>query len=195
MRRSWLGYLLAGLVGAALVVAAEVAWYLASPLFISRTVEETFPASAGAEVPSGMTQEQVEETMMKASKESTTSEEAMPAAAAALWRGSFAGADSVHQGEGTATVYRVAGELVLRLDPFRVTNGPDLHVILTKHASPRSRDEVKSGYIEVAKLKGNVGSQNYTLPAGLRLEEYKAVVIYCKPFHVVFASAELAPGQ
>ncbi|MGH2454287.1 MAG: DM13 domain-containing protein [bacterium] len=191
MRRRW-WWVIAAVV---IVAGAPVAWYLGSPLFINRTVEEAFPASTGAEVPSGMTQAQVEERMMAASKESTTSEEAMPAAAVALRRGSFAGADSFHQGEGTATVYRVAGGLVLRLDPFRVTNGPDLHVILTKHGSPRSRDEVKAGYIEVAKLKGNVGSQNYSLPAGLRLEEYKAVVIYCKPFHVVFASAELAPGQ
>ncbi len=189
MRRRW-WWVIAVLV----IVGAPVAWYLGSPLFINRTVEEAFPASAGAEVPSGMTQAQVEETMMAASKESTSSEEAMPAAAVALRRGTLAGADDFHQGEGTATLYRVGAELVLRLDPFRVTNGPDLHVILTKHGKPRSRDEVNAGYIEVAKLKGNIGSQNYTLPAGLRIEEYKAVVIYCKPFHVVFASAELAPA-
>ncbi|HEV8340481.1 MAG TPA: DM13 domain-containing protein [bacterium] len=186
MRRRW--WIIAVLV----VIGAPVAWSLGSPLFINRAVEESFPASSGAEVPAGMTKEQVEATMMAASKETASSEEAMPAAAVALRRGTFAGADSFHKGEGTATVYRVGGALVLRLDPFRVTNGPDLHIILTKSAKPRSRDEVMAGYIEVAKLKGNIGTQNYALPAGLRLDEYNAVVIYCKPFHVVFASADLA---
>lgn len=190
MHRRW-WWVIAVLV----IIGVPVAWYLGFPLFINREVEETFPASSGAEVPSGMTQDQVEATMMAASKETASSEEAMPAAAVALRRGTFAGADSFHKGEGVATVYRVGSELTLRLDPFRVTNGPDLYVILTKHAKPRSRDDVKAGYIEVAKLKGNIGSQNYTLPAGLRLEDYRAVVIYCKPFHVVFASAELAAGQ
>jgi hypothetical protein len=170
MHRRW-WWVIAVLV----IIGVPMAWYLGSPLFINRAVEETFPASSGAEVPA--------------------SEEAMPAAAVALRRGTFVGADKFHQGEGTATVYRLGSALVLRLDPFRVTNGPDLYVILTKHAKPRSRDDVKAGYIEVAKLKGNVGSQNYTLPAGFRLDDYNAVVIYCKPFHVVFASAELPAGQ
>lgn len=191
MRRRWWW-----VIAAVVIVGAPVAWYLGSPLFIDRTVEEAFPGSSGAEVPPGMTKAQVEEQMMAASKKTATSDEGMPGGGAtALRRGAFSGADDFHQGEGMATLYRVGSEVVLRFDPFRVTNGPDLHVILTKHAAPRSRQEVKEGYVEVAKLKGNVGSQNYPLPAGLRLEEYKAVVIYCKPFHVVFASAELAPGQ
>lgn len=167
MRKRW-WWVLAALV----VIGAPVVWYLGSPLFINRAVEETFPASSGAEGPA--------------------SEEAMPAAAVALRRGTFVGADKVHQSEGTATVYRLGSALVLRLDPFRVTNGPDLYVILTKHARPRSRADVNAGYVEVAKLKGNIGSQNYALPAGLRLDDYNAAVIYCKPFTVVFASAELA---
>ena len=189
MRRRW-WWIVAVLV----IVGAPIAWYLGSPLFISKTVSEEFPMSEGAEVPSGMTREQVEETMMKASKQSATAVEAMPGGttpATVLRRGTFVGADNFHQGEGTATVYRVAKDLILRLDPFTVTNGPDLHVILTKHPAPKSRADVKEGYIEVAKLKGNSGSQNYTLPQDVRLDEYRAVVIYCKPFHVVFSVATL----
>jgi hypothetical protein len=185
------------IVAVVVIVGAPIAWYLGSPLFISKTVSEAFPASAGAEVPKGMTQQQVEETMLKASKANTSATESMPAGtppATALVRGTFVGADDFHQGEGTATVYRLKGELLLRLDPFRVTNGPDLHVILTKHSAPKTRDDVKAGYVEVAKLKGNIGSQNYTLPQNVRLDAYHAVVIYCKPFHVVFSVATLRPA-
>ena len=187
-RRMW------WIVAALVIVGAPIAWYLGSPLFISKTVSEEFPMSKGAEVPEGMTREQVDETMMKASKQSATAAEAMPAGttpATVLRRGTFVGSDNFHQGEGTATVYRVGQDIILRLDPFTVTNGPDLHVILTKHPAPKSRADVKEGYIEVAKLKGNVGSQNYTLPQDVLLDEYRAVVIYCKPFHVVFSVATL----
>ncbi len=48
-------------------------------------------------------------------------------------------------------------------------------------------------YACVARLKGNVGSQNYDLPADVDLSRFRSVVIYCKQFSVVFSSAELSP--
>jgi hypothetical protein len=179
---------------AAIVVGAPIVWYLASPLFLNRVVSEGFPMSTGATVPEGMTQQQVEETMAAAAQTTTSASEAMPPAvspAVAVARGSFTGADGFHRGQGTAAVYRVGDQLVLRLEAFQVTNGPDLHVILTAHAAPKSRADVQQEYLEIAKLKGNVGEQNYTLPAGLSLDRYRTVAIYCKPFHVVFATAPL----
>lgn len=198
-------------IGAVLVIiGAPIAWYLGSPLFINRVVNEpfptgegtassttTFPMSKDATVPEGMTQQQVEETMMNASKVEKPADETMPPGAASakvVARGTFAGADAIHKGEGTATVYRVGEDLILRFDTFKSTNGPDLHVLLAKHAAPKSSADVKQGYIEVAKLKGNVGSQNYTLPRGVTLADYRTVVIYCKPFHVVFSTAPLQPS-
>ncbi len=175
----------------AISLGAPVAWYLGSPLFISRSVNEAFPRSAVAIVPEGMTRAQVEAAMVQASKTGTSATDPMPTSPAVLARGTFTGADSFHKGQGTATVYRVATDIVLRFEPFEVTNGPDLHVILTKHPAPRTRDEVMEGYVEVGKLKGNIGSQNYVLPPSAGLEEYRAVVIYCQPFHVVFATASL----
>ena len=46
----------------------------------------------------------------------------------------------------------------------------------------------------MATLKGNIGSQNYELPADLDLARFRSVVIYCKRFSTVFSTAELAPG-
>jgi hypothetical protein len=190
-------------VAVAVVIGAPIAWYLGSPLFINRTVDEPFPGgeapdefpmSRTAVIPEGMSRREAEDQMMEASKTEVQAAEAMPPDAAAgivVARGAFAGADDFHRGSGTATVYRIGSETVLRFDPFQVTNGPDLRVILTTHAEPRTRADVMAGYVEVAKLRGNIGSQNYTIPAGISLADYRAVVIYCKPFHVVFAVAPL----
>lgn len=194
-------------LGIVVVAGAPVAWYLGSPLLINRTVDEpfpdgaapeAFPMSRNAEIPEGISRGAAEAQMMEATKRETRAADAMPSGATAgavVARGAFAGADDLHRGSGTATVYRVGGALVLRFDPFLVTNGPDLHVILTSHAAPRTRADVMAGYVELGKLKGNIGSQNYTLPPGIALADYKAVVIYCKPFHVVFAVAPLEPAN
>ena len=51
---------------------------------------------------------------------------------------------------------------------------------------------VKSaGFVEIAPLKGNIGDQNYELPASLDLGKYHAVTIWCKRFSVNFGSAPL----
>ena len=60
--------------------------------------------------------------------------EASATAAAKLKTGSFRDADRAHKGSGQATIYRGPdGSHVLRLEDLNVTNGPDLHVILTPH--------------------------------------------------------------
>ena len=110
---------------------------------------------------------------------------------AAVAQGDFTGADRAHQGAGSATVYQQGDQRVLRFEEFSVTNGPDLHVILTKHPAPASRGEVGEDYIDLGSLKGNMGNQNYEIPADVDLSDYQGVVIYCVPFHVVFATATL----
>ena len=78
------------------------------------------------------------------------------------------------------------------LEDFNVTNGPDLRVLLANVPDPGDRDELTAGgYVELDKLKGNVGSQNYPIPETVDLAEVRSVVIYCRPFNVVFAVATL----
>ena len=113
--------------------------------------------------------------------------------AVALKTGNLMDADSFHKGSGAATIYRGPdGSYLLRLEDLAVTNGPDLHVILSPHASPKSRNEVHApGYIDWGKLKGNRGNQNYEIPDGVDITAFQSVVIYCKPFSVVFSVAGL----
>jgi hypothetical protein len=150
VRRRW-WWILAPLV----VLGVPLAWYLGSPLFLNKVVNEQAVAGAGER------------------------------------RGSFTGADNFHQGSGTAAIVRAGTQRVLRFEHFEVTNGPDLYVYLAVHPQPRSRQDVAQGFISLGKLKGNVGAQNYEIPAGTDLARYRSVVIYCRPFSVVFATATL----
>src|SRR5712692_1640716 len=85
-----------------------------------------------------------------------------------LETGKFHG--KVHATSGRATVYQEAdGKLVLRLTNFKTSNGPDVHVILvaTKDAMDDAnflKDNTEK--VELGKLKGNEGDQNYEIPAG-----------------------------
>lgn len=216
-RSRWFWMAVGAVVGVPLV---NLIWWLASPLLRDRVVEEEF-AVLPSVVPAGVTpaeaetvmrvmarvEEEVEEPMPEmpvpgadaptADAEDTDAEPAAEGESAApvpLRRGSFRDADSFHRGSGRATIYRLPdGSHLLRLEEFRVTNGPDLRLLLSAHPDPEDRDDLgAAGYTEVARLKGNVGSQNYALPAGLDVEAAHSVVIYCKPFHVVFSVAPLS---
>ena len=84
---------------------------------------------------------------------------------------------------------------MLRLEDFRATNGPDLHVLLSPAADPASRDELQTaGYVGLGKLKGNIGNQNYEIPANIDPNAQGSVIIYCMPFHVIFSVAPLSPS-
>ena len=143
-----------------------------------------------------MTPEQVESKMEEAAATPDVEKaEDMPgsvADAVELASGMFAGADDFHQGSGRATIYELgSGQQVLRLEEFMVINGPDLRVYLVPDPSPESREDV-AGYLDLGSLKGNIGNQNYEIPADVDVTEYGSVVIYCAPFHIIFATAPLS---
>jgi hypothetical protein len=101
------------------------------------------------------------------------------------WRGSFTGFDRIHYGSGNVSVLEVGGKYIIRFEEnFDVANGPDLFVGLGKDGK----------YVEgteIGKLKGNIGSQNYEVPANINLEDYNEVWIWCRAFSVGFAKAKL----
>ena len=59
-----------------------LAWWLGSPLFLNKTVDEEFPYSVGAVVPEGMTRAQIDQTMATMALMDAAVSEAMPEAAA-----------------------------------------------------------------------------------------------------------------
>ena len=69
---------------------------------------------------------------------------------------------------------------------FDVDPGVDVDVYLV----PGDGSDV-SDRVELGNLKGNVGDQQYEIPADADLNRYSTVVLWCKPFTVRIAVAEL----
>jgi electron transfer DM13 len=102
------------------------------------------------------------------------------------YAGTFVGVnDGIHNAEGQVKVIKLSdGSNFLRLEDFRSTNGPDLYVYL-------STDKGNSDFVNLGRLKGNVGNQNYEIPQGTDLSKYDTVLIWCQAFSVLFGSSEL----
>lgn len=182
-RRTWI------IIGVLVLLALPVAWVLISPLFIDREVDEAFP----------MVSTEASATMSAAAaKPAVEMEEPMPVedmeTMQILAQGEFYDLGG-HPGMGTATVYELAdGSRVLRFENFEVINGPQLHVwLVPPDPVPDAVGREIPGYFDAGALKGNIGDQNYELPADLDLEEYGSVVIWCVPFRVPFNAAPLNP--
>jgi hypothetical protein len=116
-------------------------------------------------------------------------------AAKVLAKGEFHNADKT--GSGTATIYQLAdGKRVLRLTDFSVDNGPDLHVrLIAAQDAKDTKSVAKAEHLELGKLKGNKGSQNYDVPEDVDLGKYRVVSIWCNRFSVNFAAAPLMAGK
>ena len=101
--------------------------------------------------------------------------------------------NGAHDTKGMATVFQLAdGKKTLRLTNFATSNGPDVHVYLVAATDAKDNDAVtKAGFLDLGSLKGNIGDQNYELPANADLTKYRAVTIWCKRFSVNFGTAPL----
>lgn len=100
-----------------------------------------------------------------------------------------------HDSHGQALVLETAdGARFLRFEGFETSNGPDLLVYLSSK-TPSGTDDwhgYDQDFVDLGPLKGNVGSQNYEIPADVDLDRYSTAVIWCRRFEVGFAAATLA---
>ena len=150
----------------AAIPVVAVLWYLFRQelIFVNRSVSESLPAAtAGA-----------------------------ASTAKPLKSGAFT--SLAHQTSGTAAVHELPdGRKVLRLSDFKTSNGPDVRVYLVAGSDGADNDAIKRGeFLDLGTLKGNLGDQNYELPAEVDLSKYGSVSIWCKRFAVNFGAANLA---
>jgi hypothetical protein len=98
--------------------------------------------------------------------------------------------DPVHWGRGKVSIYERT--LFLESD-FKVGPGPKYHVYLVPKAQVRSEADVTTP-VDLGRLRAFEGSQRYSIPDGVKLEDYKSVVIWCEQFSVLISPADLSRG-
>jgi hypothetical protein len=109
-----------------------------------------------------------------------------------LSQGGFKGLG--HHTEGRASIFQQGERHILRLsNGFSTSNGPDVRVYLVEGSNGADNAAIKNGkYLDLGVIKGNIGDQNYVLPASFDPAKYASVSIWCKRFAVNFAAASLS---
>ena len=107
-----------------------------------------------------------------------------------LARGTFVPID--HATSGAAVITDLGGgRRVLRLEDFETSNGPDLFVYLTGATIGSSEQEYDDEIVNLGRLKGNIGNQNYDIPPEVDLAAFASVVIWCDRFNSAFGAAPI----
>ena len=188
------------------IIVITFAIYTISPLLINTVINEPLPPSSVSsdfqrfmnttederiEAANNMTQKQKEIIMTVPAKDNNTISENLSVATMSTSSnktliGNFVGAgDGFHNAEGVAKIIQLAdGTDILRLENFKATNGPDLYVYM-------STDKTNADIVNLGRLKGNIGNQNYLIPAGTDITKYNTALIWCRAFSVIFGSAQL----
>jgi hypothetical protein len=183
-----------GFLGIVILLGVVVAfgWWFFSPAFIDNAVNESLPVAAVEASPTSAVA-QTNPTVQAVEPQATVENPPVVVSEQVLSRGSFY--NLAHLSSGEAAVYQLAdGARFLRLQNFSVDNGPDLYVYLVPiDPVPNASGSDIPGYYSLGRLKGNIGDQNYEIPADLDLSQYKSVVIWCQAFAVPFAAAPLTP--
>lgn len=156
--------------GAVVVVAGALGvwWFEPHKLFVDDVVEEAAPTAVTTIVVGG-----------------TDVVAEPPAPRRATLRGIEG-----HDGTGTAEVVDTPDGRVLHLD-LDFDNGPDLRLYLASAPADGDPDALDDDVVDLGKLKGNKGTQNYGLPDDVDLDEHATVVIWCKRFSVGFGVGTL----
>jgi hypothetical protein len=174
-RRTWII-----LAAAVLVVlgAVTLIWFQPQKLFYDTTVDEALPSASATAEPTGS-----DETASPA-----------PAEPVELARGAFISRE--HETTGTARILRLPdGQQILRLEGFETSNGPALFVYLSQNPADGEDGLFDDDYLDLGALKGNIGDQNYVIPAEIDPLGYTSVVIWCDRFSVSFGAADLVASD
>lgn len=158
-------------------------------LFTNTVVDEALPEAAPP--PASTPPVSVTPSMPPSSPTAPT----VSAGPATLARGSLISHE--HDTRGAVAILRLAdGSRVLRIEGLDTSDGPDVEVWLSDaHVVPGQAgwhlfDDGR--YHDLGDLKGNRGNQNYAIPAGVDLADYRSVTIWCDRFNVSFGAATLS---
>lgn len=83
------------------------------------------------------------------------------------------------------------GQRFVRFEDLDTSNGPDLKVYLSTNPVEGPEQAFDDDYLDLGRLRGNIGSQNYELPSDADLTRFRSVVIWCDRFNSAFGAAPL----
>jgi hypothetical protein len=167
-------------------------WFQPQKLWIDDRVEEPIPVAAVADPPTSSTSAASSSAASGApsTSPSTAPPSTAPPEPVELARGEFVSLD-----HGTSGVTRVLelgdGAQIVRLEGLDTSNGPDLYVYVTATPADGEESAFDDEYVNLGRLKGNQGDQNYELPPGTDLARFSTVVIWCDRFDSAFGAADL----
>ncbi len=98
-----------------------------------------------------------------------------------IFKGTFM--SNVHATSGMVNVVEKGGKRSLVFTDFKTDAGPDLRIYLAENTALRN-------FVDVAKLDKS-GNFTIELPDTVDPAKQKFVIIWCKPFSVLFGNAEL----
>lgn len=156
------GWLIAVIIG--LLVAAPVVWWLASPLWITNTVDEAFPFNLPTQAEIAAMPDDEKMAALEAAIPAESTLAALPVATRAVVE---------QQVQALATLMPDKA-----MDDAMPTTSASEWVVAAQ-GEFRDADSFHQGS----------GTQNYDIPAAVDLSQYRGVMIYCQPFHVVFSTA------
>ncbi len=125
------------------------------------------------------------EEMVTAVKENVVEMvESEPAPLRLLAQGDFI--QRFHSVKGSALLITTETGQIVRFEDFETDNGPQLHIYLSKDLSA-------DDFVDLGTIKATKGNVNYAVPQGTDTNKYKYVLVWCRPFGVLFSYANLKP--
>ena len=85
---------------------------------------------------------------------------------------------------GSVSVLKVGGQKILRFENFETASGPDLHVYLAPSLSD-------SDIVDLGPVRGTRGNINYNIANSVEIGKYRYVLVWSKPFRIMFSYGEL----
>ena len=187
------------LVSVPFVVAAGT-YFQPWKLFTDTRVEEALPKPtettvAPRDANPGEADEKIAETEepLSSSKSATDSTEVVESPEV-LAEGKFITHE--HDTTGSVKILKYSdGTRILRIENLKTSNGPKLEVWLTDAPVIEGLDGWRvfddGKFLNLGALKGNIGSQNYSISSETNLDDYSSISIWCERFSVSFGAAAL----
>lgn len=181
-------------------VVAAGTYFQPWKLFTDTRVEEALPEPTETTVaPKDTTPDETGEKMAEKEESLSSSKSATDSADViespeVLAEGKFITHE--HATTGSVKILKYSdGSRILRMEKLKTSNGPKLEVWLTDAPVIEGLDGWRvfddGKFFSLGALKGNIGSQNYSIPSEINLDEYSSISIWCERFSVSFGAAAL----